>query len=330
MKMLKRVLILLVLLWGGIFILSEVSWAVDPNVNTQLSNARSNGTNGNPGFDPCLGGTRDANGQCGGAATGLLKPSNLTTLFPTLGPGAVTDNMFGLITNVNAAGVTMDTTRCSAIGANTTTSSAALADPAGLQPGLNCGDIRFTVGNQGQTVPPGDNTLQTPTPIAMNTSMTADFCANAASDCLNGAGTQVAAGHTAFNFVNNFTWNRVSATSATTSLTQEVRQVTALKTSGIGTLAAPGTGDQDVKFTASFTGITSSNSVGSAGNPTVSWTQDITDPDQSGTSLSQFTQSIAGSFVYNSGVAGVFPTTQYPTGQSQTNGSTTQAQLPPP
>ncbi len=327
MKISRTLWVISLLLLGGVLLLPEAGWAVDANFNTQSSNLRSNGSDGNPGFDPCAGGT-NTNGVCGGAATGLLAPANLTTLFPSLGPGAITGNMFGLIANKNAVGTTMDTTRCSAIGSNSTTSSAALASPAGFQPGLDCGDIHFDPTTQGQTIPAGVNTLVVGVPVVMNNSLVGDFCALGATDCdPDGAGplTQVLAAHTGFNFANNFTFTPLAGGVTATSLSSQVmHQVTGVKTTGIGTFAAPGTGDQDVRITSDFT-FTSPNTVAPTGG-LVTWTQSISDPDQSGLGTGKFTQSISGSFTYNAIAA--FPVTQYPFGQSQTNGDIASAQLP--
>lgn len=328
MKISKTLWVMSLLLLGGVLLLPEAGWAVDANFNTQSVDLRSNGSDGNPGFNPCAGGTNTL-GVCGGAATGLLAPANLTSLFPTLGPGAITDNMFGLIANKNAAGTTMDTTRCSAIGVNSTTSSAALASPAGFQPGLNCGDLHFDPTTQGQTIPNipvGTNTLAIGVPVVMNNSLVGDFCALGGTDCdPDGAGplTQILPAHTGFNVTNDFTFTPLTTTTATSLSSQVMHQVTGVKTTGIGTRLLPGTGDQDVRITTGFT-FTSPNTVGATGG-LVTFKQEIADPDQSGLGAGKFTQTIEGSFIYN-GTG--FPQSQYPTGQSQTNGDIASAQLP--
>ena len=318
MKNVKPFLILLLLL-GGVFVLSGVSLAIDPNVNTQLTDLRSNGSNGNPGFDPCLG-TRTAAGACS-AGTGLLSSANLITLFPTLGPGAVTDNMFGIIATKNAAGNPMDTTKCSGVGANSATSSAALTNPNGFQPGLNCGDLHFDPNSQGQNALAllGNNTLTT-NPVVMNFVLISDFCANAGTDCRDGAAVQQPGAHMGLVDVNNFTWTKINATSATSDSAQTVTQVTAVKQTGIGTRAVPGAGDQEFSVTNAFT-TTSSNNAFIIGANTVTWTQAIHDPDQSGLGTTgKFDQVTSGSFITGDPTNGVFPLTQYPSGQTQTNG----------
>ncbi len=301
----KKLLLTLIMAMGVLSFV-HLSWAVDPNVNTQSTDVRSDGSNGNPGFNPCLGGTRDANGVCGGAvnAAALLSPANLT-MFTTLGPGAVTDNMFGIIEQDATPG----TCGTGAVGSND----------------LNCGDARFNPSQQGQSsLTAADNSLTTTAPVDMNNTLSADFCANAGTDCQDSVPAQVTAAHTGFNVVNNFSWDQLSTTTAAVVSSQTMEQVTALKTTGIGTFAAPGSGDQRVLLTTAFT-TTSSNNPATGGAATVTWTSLIEDPDQSGTGTGKFTQTLSGSFVYNGSVS--FPAVQYPNGQSQTNGVTT-ATLP--
>ncbi len=299
----KIVLILTVTV--GFFYALPMSWAIDPNINTASTDLRSNGSNGNPGFNPCLGGT-NINGVCGGAVNtaALLSSANLT-LFRKLGPGAVTDNMFGIIRQPASPGL------CGAQGANAASEASSTK--------LNCGNVFFNPANQGQTGLSGLNDLAAATaPLAWNTSLSADFCALAGTDCV--AGTQVVAAHTGFNVVNNFSWDRASTTSANVVSSQTVEQTTALKTTGIGTCCGSvnaGSGDQWFKVTSAFT-VISSNSGGTftGTQPTITWTMNIEDPDQSGTGTGKFSQSISGSFVRNTGL---FVSVQYPNGQSQSN-----------
>jgi hypothetical protein len=102
-----------------------------------------------------------------------------------------------------------------------------------------------------------------------------------------------------------------------------MRQVTGVKTANIGTQGAPGTGDQLVVVTSNWaTTPANPSSNNPATNPsslTVTWTQNISDPDQSGTGASSFTQNIAGSFVYNGTADAV--SAQYPSGRTQTQRS---------
>ncbi len=324
MNIIKKVSAVLPLLLAGMLTVAGTeAQAVDFNMNTQLTDLRSDGSNNNPGFNPCRGGTRQVNGTCGGAlvldssALALLDPDNLMTVFPSLGPGAVTDNMFGIISGQDASGTPIPVTACGEV------TNASLA-------GLNCGDLRFNPSTQGQTTLTTDaNTLVTPVGgLNMNSQFVADFCpgpAGAPTDCSDGGGTpaQIIAAHTGFNVTNNFNFKRLGGTTSEITGSQSMRQVTAVKTTNIGTQAAPGTGDQLVEITANWaTTPANPSSNNPASNPaslTVTWTQNISDPDQSGTGASSFTQNIAGSFVYNGTADAV--SAQYPSGKTQTQRS---------
>src|SRR5581483_7866358 len=115
MNTLKKISATALLLLGGGFVLAATEvQAVDFNINTQLTDLRSNGTNGNPGFNPCVGGSKQTDGSCGGTtsnpasmdfdgtAHALLDKDNLGDSthvgnFVKAGPGAITDNMFGIV-----------------------------------------------------------------------------------------------------------------------------------------------------------------------------------------------------------------------------------------
>lgn len=314
MKTLRATLGILLLV-GGIFLVSGVGFATDANFNTQSADLRSNGSNGNPGFDPCVGGS-NVNGTCTATAAGvLLSTATVGTgstpgLFEKLGPGAVTNNMFGVIDNPASPGVCspQSTGAASTVGTGT----------------LDCGSVRWDPTTQGQTLPAGNNTLNLNTPITMNTSFSGDFCANGGTDCLLVAVQQVGA-HTGFSVTNNFTWTGLTVTTATASSVQDVNQVTAVKQTGVGTFAAPGTGDQVVQIHTDWATTALNSSSNSAtsmpANLNINWHQVIQDPDQSGFGSSIFSQDIQGSFALNTVPGNVFPTVQYPDGQSQTNGA---------
>lgn len=324
MNIFKRVSAVPLLLLGGVLIFAGTeAQAVDFNMNTQLTDLRSDGTNNNPGFNPCRGGTRQADGTCGGAlvldssANALLDPDNLSTIFPSLGPGAVTDNMFGIISGQDASATPIPVTACGKV------TNASLA-------GLNCGDLRFDPNSQGQTtLTTAANTLVTPVAgLNMNSQFIADFCPGpgpAVTDCSDGGGTpaQKIAAHTGFNITNNFNFKVLGGTTSEVTASESMRQVTAVKTTGIGTQAAPGTGDQLVVISANWATTpanpSSNNPASSPNNLTVNWTQNISDPDQSGTGSGSFTQNISGSFVYNGTATAV--SAQYPSGKTQTERS---------
>ncbi len=310
----KKTILILTVTVGFFAALPMMSWAqVDPNINTSSTDLRSNGSDGSPGFNPCVGGT-NTNGVCGGSvsASALLSSANLT-LFSKLGPGAVTDNMFGIIRQPVSPGT------CGAQGANGTSEATSTK--------LNCGDVFFNPANQGQTGLAGTNDLAAAAaPLDWNTSISADFCANGATDCLVSA-VQLDAAHVGFNVVNDFSWDRLSGTTAAVVSSQTVEQTTAVKTSGIGTCcgsANAGTGDQWFRVTSDFTVTSNNGDQFTQAQPTVSWTMNIEDPDQSGSGSGKFSQSISGSFVRNTGS---FTSVQYPSGESQSNQITT-ATLP--
>lgn len=339
MNIIKKLSAGLLLLLGVVLTMTgtEVQ-AVDFNMNTQLTDLRSDGTATgaglNPGFNPCRGGTRQPNGTCGGALTldssalALLDPDNLQTVFPSLGPGAVTDNMLGIVSGPDLLGDGVG----GANGDRPVTACGTTVNGSTLE-GLNCGDLRFNPASQGQAfsdpVFTGANTLVTPSGgLNMNSQFVADFCpgpAGAPTDCSDGAGSpaQIISAHTGFNVTNNFNFKRLTGTTSEVTASQSMRQVTAVKTTAIGTQAAPGTGDQLVVISTNWaTTPANPSSNNPASNPsslTVNWTQNISDPDQSGTGASSFTQNIAGSFVYNGTADAV--SAQYPSGRTQTQRS---------
>lgn len=255
----------------------------------------------NPGFNPCSGGsaTRSVDGKCGSVTTGsLLSSDNLGTIFQQAGPGAVTDNMFGKVTAVVGTSTTF--TDCGATASNINT--VALADV------LNCGNVRITPGTQGQNIPtfPTLNSLKNAA-LSGNANQLSDFCETGGTDCPDtngGGGTQISDAHTGLNLLNEFIWNPTTGTetapftcSPGTSADvpnfcaqQIMEQVTALSTP-VGTLGAPGTGDQQVRVEVTFSTLTS-NSLGSMPSAfMVSISGRIEDPNMSG-SGSGFKQTL--------------------------------------
>src|SRR5581483_1038046 len=335
MNTLKKMSATALLLLGGGFVLAATDvQAVDFNINTQLTDLRSNGTNGNPGFNPCVGGARQTDGSCGnapgspsvtmdfdGTAHALLDKDNLGDSthvgnFVKAGPGAITDNMFGIVSGSDLSSTPIDITSCGKF-----TSGATLA-------GLNCGDLRFDPATQGQTIPVGNNTLITPAGgLNMNTQFVADFCNSIGNDCMAGTTpAQKVESHLGINMSSFFNFQPLAGgTTATTSASDSLRQVTAVKLTGIGTLdtsgsnPGPGTGDQVFVANTSWTTTSSNNAATGPTNMTVTWHQEISDPDQSGTGSGSFIQNLDGSFVYN----GTSPAiqAQYPSGSTQTQRS---------
>jgi hypothetical protein len=301
--------------------------------NTQNSNQRSEpgtATATLPGFNPCPGDTSTTGTTCTpSSGNALLSPTNVGTsctatspgscssslgIFERLGPGAVTDNMFGLIT------APADPTHCTPLSGATT-------GPNNLLVGVNCGDLHYDPITQGQTIPSIGNPL---TGVFTSvTAMNADFGPSTDS-------------HTGFDISNTFTWEPATSTTCSSpnciTVSQSVKQVTNLVPGGGGTLTAPGTGDQVFETTADFS-LTGATSAGPGGPFAVTWTQSITDPEQSGTAATGFTQSLTGTFNYNQPslnfgcpISGSTQgCSQYPDGRTQTlrsSGSSATETLP--
>lgn len=350
MKNLHSVAVILLIV--GIFAPTGIAHAVDANFNSQLTNIRSADpsvpTDPTLGFDPCKGGT-NASGICNSALAGtLLSTFNVGTagtpgVFSLLGPGAITDNMFGIISGA-ALGISVgtaddtSTTRC-APGTGDANFDTQAGSP-GLR-GLNCGSIRINATQQGQVPPTGGNTLGlegngTVNTVTKNLSFIADNCASGAAGCTGSP-------HVGFNLTNDFTFRMNTDAAgaaipaeATTTSTQIIRQVTGVNPgtggAGIGTLLSPGGGDQFFEVTSSFTARSPDTPAGDPLDPlVVSWTQSIKDPDQSGTSGAKFEQSLAGSFTRDEKFLPLVtdPATGLPTKQSQvfTCGTVTAPQL---
>jgi hypothetical protein len=284
----------------------QFGWGQTPGANDFFSNTQSvdqraaggTSTTDAPGFNPCPGGTNNG-GICEGS-NGLLATSNLDTLFPSLGPGAITDNMFGIIAGVQPGAATTNNFSCAGNGTGTATGGTiTISTGVLLNAGLNCGDLHFNPGSQGQSLPapttPNTNDLQN------------QFVSNTNFNLDSGADST----HVIFNLQNQFTWTPANTanTLANGSAVQSMHQQTALR--------AGTDGLQDVTITSNFTGSVSDANGVLQTNPVVTWTSSISDPDMSG-SGEGFTQNIGGTFNYN---ASIFPVTQYPSGQTQTQRS---------
>jgi len=222
--------------------------------------------------------------------------------FNQLGPGAVTDNMFGQVSSTGANPIKCGST-------------------PGLD-GLNCGDIRFDPSTQGMIIPdaPTDSLSSM---IAGASTFLGDFSPSTDD-------------HVGFDLKNHFIWSRTTAPltdgglSVTCaplnftciSISQQVRQVTALQTSSnpttlglpvtpipAGTLDVPGNGEQTFTLTNSWTLNGSSGST--FGFPRVSWSLQFNDPIQDDNNQTRMDSGvISGSFTYNS--PSTFPTVSFP------------------
>lgn len=289
--------------------------------------------------------------NCPAPADGALE------LFMRLGPGEATGNMHGRIQGVNGK-------LCREISS---------ADPGsefcGGVGNINLGIEKFNPKSQDDSAPCVglfDASSET------GTGLPHGDCANPTGNGVNTAGmpdgshgfseeffrnddfAPGAIEHAGFRFSSTFKWmdesdlagkcnkNRNGMAqhgSNCTYAAQSVQQVTGLEASlGIGTLAAPGPGDQVA--TIDILGWSAQNSgdlyttpgdasaQGAGINPRIDWKQTFVDPNFSG--LSGFRSEQSGSFVYCQGAHNVpgdpcfsvvLPDAIYPTGTSQTVGN---------
>jgi hypothetical protein len=284
--------------------------------NTQSDNQRATATAQTaPGFDPCRGGTTVNSTTCTGAPGGLalLDPSHLGNsatqtagLFGKLGPGAVTDNMFGIIEHP------ADPLACG-------------AESAGLLAGgvgsLNCGDGKFDPATQGQSIPTAGANLATAmatnTPIDMNSTTTAG---------------DPSLHHSQME--NAFVWNPDTANSKAlpVNLANMPTIVSAPSASSCAAATAPNIrvcGQFSLNETTalgptttiivsqSAAWSTQNNAAGTIqGNPVVSWESRIQQSEFVGGG--NFNQVISGSFAYDTGLTFTQAATQYPNGESFT------------
>lgn len=222
----------------------------------------------------------------------------LTPSFNRLGPGAITDNLFGILSDPGA-----DAAKC---GINTST---------GVLPtqiGLNCGDLRFDPASQGMAIPAAPTADTLPSLISQPSTFLGDFFPTADE-------------HAGIDLKNRFIWNRTATTLtdgdlsvsctaadatciggkqrqheviATPSLEIAVPPASkAAATPHIDTLASPGRMEQV------FDQTTDWSITGSSGNtfspPTLRWTLEFNDPilDNDNGSRMQ-TGALSGSFIY--------------------------------
>jgi hypothetical protein len=111
---------------------------------------------------------------------------------------------------------------------------------------------------------------------------------------------------------------------------QTVKQVTGVFSDlGTGTFSAPGAGDQVVVNNVAAWSVQSKGDLKFT-SPTITWTQQVIDPDFSGVALSGFNELTSGSFTYCQGPHAApgdscfnynVPLSSYTSGDSQRNGA---------
>src|SRR5581483_876008 len=283
-----------------------------------------------PGFDPCRGGTAgggsgNSASSCTGAGANkpLLDPSNLgdsvsntAGLFARLGPGAVTDNMFGIIEHP------ANPLQCGGAGAIAGGNA------------LNCGDGKVDETSQGQVIPQVGAILSS----FMATNTPIDVDSGPASGTGSGA-------HMHSRVENGFVWNPTTTNNvaipvnlvglpATIATAPTAKTCDAAATNGpngtstvcgqffmIQDTALSDTTNQLVHLAASWnTKVDNTNSGNLLGGPVLTWESHIVQSEFTGGGT--FDQTLQGSFTYNGTPPGTgvnpppFPPTQYPNGQS--------------
>jgi hypothetical protein len=242
-------------------------------------------------------------------------------MFAKLGPGAVTDNMFGIVERPTGSalqdcnpGASITLVGSSIFGSNL----------------LNCGDAKYDPTLQGQSIPP--------TGGAGGSVLTSAMATNTPIDMDSGAGT---AAHHHSRMENGFVWNPTAASvdmpvtlaGLPTIATAPAAPPCAGVTAGSGRARVCGQFfmTEETALSAS-TSVTVSQSTSwntqvdtavdgtMIGNPVIAWESRIVQSEFIGGGT--FDQTLQGQFTYNapSNIA-VFPSTQYPNGQSFTNQS---------
>ena len=237
--------------------------------------------------------------------------AGVAPFFNGLGPGAITDNMFGILSRddpgPDALLGTADDRPVARCGVTVGTFTNGL-------PGLNCGSIRFDPASQGMTLSTGGNMLSgsSVSPLSV------DFDPNLDS-------------HVGFNLVNTLSLSCPTggggppAPPDCAGATQEMKQVTTILSGLGGTFSLPGGGDQVHHLT--FSWANSGNNCASVPcsftNPAVSWMESLIDPSPDGSgeifTINAACLSPGCAFLYNSGS---FPTVVYPPGATPTTSDT--------
>jgi hypothetical protein len=291
---------------------------------------------------------------CPAPADGALE------LFMRLGPGEATGNMHGRIQGVNGAICkelsSADSASQYCAGVGHLNLGIEKFNPKSQADNAPCVGLLNTGSLTGTGLPNPAEECFTPTGNGKNTAGSADGLHGFSEQFLrNDDFFPGSIEHAAIRFSSTFKWmdesdlsnkcnknrtNMAQHTSNCTFASQSVQQVTGLEAAlGIGTLSAPGPGDQVTQMDILgwsakndgdiYTVSGDATAQGVAINPRIDWKQTFVDPNFSG--LSGFRSEQNGAFVYCHGdhhagdpcAAVVLPDAIYPTGTSQTLGDFT-------
>lgn len=283
----------------------------------------------------------------------ILNTTNLD-FFIHKGPGAVTDNQFGLVSGpdlgtdnaVGGTGTAADTDAkfCGPTG------NAGPNYPAGSKlGGNNCGDLRIDPTTQGQFIPGGNNTS---TKLHGWVDFSGDFFPCTTSPCPSDSDA-----HNGFQVSLNFDWacappsgsGPPPTTPNCNTAVQRIKQVTLTLTSAEGggagrltletsapctpalsvTKSGEGVGDSIMMEDACFIAHRSADGSLNPANPVIQWTETVHEPVFFSAGADKyFEYAVSGFFYYNDPNTdlngqplGRFPQSSYPTGRSQTDRS---------
>lgn len=274
-----------------------ISYAqITPQISTQSQGLVFNASTcpGCPGFDPSelvkhAGATTNINGS---AVSGIYP------FFNDLSAGAITDNMFGIVSSIDPGpdGIVQTdlvNNPLVALGDDIPLSECGttIGTMTNNLPGLNCGILRVDPSSQGVSFPSGDiNSLRTFTVTAPT------FIDFEPADDL----------HVGFDLLNTYVNNCQPVIAGCNSSVQKMKQVTSVGIAGnAGTLSVPGSGDQMLELNVAWSNTGNSNcgTTCTYTDPVITWSFVLTQPAPDPTLLAPnpSTMTVFGTFLNNSG-----------------------------
>jgi hypothetical protein len=287
--------------------------------NTQSLDERSSGSDGKPGFNPCAGDPSPTSTSClpTNGNIPLLHANNLGNsgtntagLFEKTGPGAITDNMFGIVERP------ANPLQCESVQG-----AGVLFNGVGS---LNCGDGKFDPSTQNQTIP----TAGTPLTGAMAVNTPIDMTSCGAGSTMGACANDPALHRSQVE--EAFVWNPTGFPvdlPVNTANMPTIIAAPAAKTCSGGSAGSPTVCGQSSMIETTALGTTTTVVVSLAADwattntggvmgapPDVNWESKIVQSEMMGGGT--FDQTLSGVFKYNN--PAIFPSTQYPNGQSFT------------